>query len=150
MGTLTTTDTRTTTATADAGVLLGRLGLALIFILSGWSKIGGYEGTQAYMASAGVPGGLLPLVIAVELLGGLAILAGFQARWAALALAAFSIASGILFHANFADQMQFISFMKNVAIAGGFLVLAAQGPGRYSIDALLHRGGRHAPIATTA
>jgi putative oxidoreductase len=140
----------TNPTTNDIGILLGRFGLALIFVLSGWSKIAGYEGTQAYMASAGVPGGLLPLVIALELLGGLAVLVGFKARWAALGLALFSIASAILFHADFADQNQFIGFMKNIAIAGGFLVLAAQGAGRFSIDALLGHGTRTAAVATTA
>jgi putative oxidoreductase len=142
--------TQTTRTTInDTGILLGRFGLALIFILSGWSKIDSYEGTQAYMASAGVPGALLPLAIALELGGGLAVLAGFKARWAALALALFSLASAFLFHADFADQNQFIGFMKNVAIAGGFLVLAAQGAGRFSVDALLGRDTRGA-VATTA
>jgi putative oxidoreductase len=145
------TQTITTNSTTnDIGILLGRFGLALIFVLSGWSKIAGYEGTQAYMASAGVPGGLLPLVIGLELLGGLAVLVGFKARWAALGLALFSIASAILFHADFADQNQFIGFMKNIAIAGGFLVLAAQGAGRFSFDALLGRGTHTAAVATTA
>ena len=133
----------------DTGILLGRFGLALIFILSGWSKIGGYEGTQAYMASAGVPGSLLPLVIAVELLGGLALLAGVRTRWAALGLAVFTLASAILFHAKLGDQNQFIHFMKNVAMSGGFLVLAAQGAGRFSVDAWLGRDTRvAAPSAT--
>jgi putative oxidoreductase len=144
------TQTTRTTAINDTGILLGRFGLALIFILSGWSKIAGYEGTEAYMAAAGVPGALLPLVIALELAGGLAVLAGFKTRWAALALALFSLASAMLFHADFADQNQFIGFMKNVAIAGGFLVLAAQGAGRFSIDALLGRDTRGAAVATTA
>lgn len=116
--------------------LLGRIGLAAIFILAGWNKIGGYEGTAAYMESMGVPGILLPAVIALELLGGIAILVGLLTRWVAIALAGFSVMAGILFHFNFADQMQSILFMKNLAIAGGFLILAANGPGSYSIDAL--------------
>lgn len=73
--------------------LLGRVGLSLIFIISGWGKIAGYAATQGYMASEGVPGELLPLVIALELGGGLAILAGLFTRWAAFALAAFSLVS---------------------------------------------------------
>ena len=120
-------------------VLLGRFGLALIFVVSGWSKIGGYEATQGYMAAMGVPGGLLPLVIALELLGGAAILAGFLTRWAALGLAVFSVVAGVLFHGDIADQNQFISLMKNIAIAGGFLALYASGPGAISIDAWLAR-----------
>ena len=115
--------------------LLGRVGLSAIFIVSGLGKIAGYAGTQQYMASAGVPGGLLPLVIALEVGGGLAIVAGAGVRWVAPLLALFTIASAVLFHANFADQTQFIMFMKNIAIAGGFLLLAAQGAGAWSVDA---------------
>jgi len=119
--------------------LLGRAGLSLIFIISGWGKIVGYAGTQAYMEAMGVPGALLPLVIALELGGGLAILAGAFTRWIALALAAFSVAAALIFHADFADPMQAISFWKNVAIGGGFLLLAAYGPGTLSVDARLLR-----------
>lgn len=119
--------------------LFGRIGLSLIFIISGWGKIAGYAATQGYMESAGVPGALLPLVIALELGGGLALVAGFGTRWVALALAAFSVASAVLFHADFSDQMQAISFWKNVAIAGGFLLLAANGPGALSVDSRLRR-----------
>jgi putative oxidoreductase len=118
-------------------VLLGRFGLALIFILSGWSKIAGYAGTQQYMESMGVPGAVLPLVILLELGGGLAILTGLATRWVALALAGFTLVAAVLFHANLGDQNQFINFMKNVAIAGGFLVLATQGAGSFSFDNLL-------------
>lgn len=121
--------------------LLGRAGLSLIFLISGWDKIVGYAGTQQYMESVGVPGALLSLVIALELGGGLAILTGAFTRWAAIALALFSIASAALFHADFADPMQAINFWKNLAMAGGFLVLAANGPGRLSLDAW--RARRH-------
>jgi putative oxidoreductase len=119
--------------------LLGRAGLALIFIISGWGKIAGYAATQQYMEAMGVPGALLPLVIALELGGGLAILAGAFTRWIAIAIALFSIASAALFHADFADQMQAISFWKNLAMAGGFFVLAANGPGGLSFDAFRAR-----------
>lgn len=119
--------------------LLGRVSLSLIFIISGAGKIAGYAATQGYMEAMGVPGALLPLVIALELGGGLAIAAGVFARWIALALALFSIVAAVIFHANFADQMQAINFWKNVAMAGGFLLLAAQGPGSLSLDALLQR-----------
>jgi putative oxidoreductase len=114
--------------------LLGRIGLSLIFIISGWGKIAGYAATQQYMASAGLPGGLLPLVIALELGGGLAILTGAFTRWIALALAVFSIASAALFHADFSDVAQATNFWKNVAMAGGFLLLAAHGAGTLSLD----------------
>ncbi len=124
--------------------LLGRFGLAFIFIVSGLGKLGaGYAGTQQYMEAMGVPGALLPLVIFAELGGGLAIAAGFLTRWAALGLAVFSVASGVLFHYQPTDQMQMISFMKNLAIAGGFLVLAAHGAGALSVDGwLAKRAGK--------
>ena len=116
--------------------LLGRLGLALIFIISGWGKIAGYAATQQYMEAMGVPGALLPLVIALELGGGLAILAGAFTRWFATALAAFSLVSAAIFHGNLGDPAMAISFWKNVSMAGGFLVLAANGGGAFSLDAL--------------
>ena len=118
--------------------LLGRVGLSAIFLISGWGKIAGYAATQGYMESVGVSGALLPLVIALELGGGLALLAGVFTRWTAPALAGFSIVSALLFHAA-ADPMQQIMFWKNVAMAGGFLVLAANGPGALSLDARLPR-----------
>ncbi len=115
--------------------LAGRTGLSLIFIISGWSKIAGYAATQGYMEAMGVPGALLPLVIALELGGGLALVAGLYTRWVSIALALFSLAAGVLFHGNLGDQMQAILFWKNVAMAGGFLLLAANGPGALSLDA---------------
>jgi putative oxidoreductase len=115
--------------------LAGRAFLALIFLLSGLGKIGGYAGTQAYMDAAGVPGKLLPLVIALEVGGALAVLAGWQTRYAALALAGFSLLAAVLFHANLADQVQMIMFLKNIAIAGGLLLLAVHGAGPWSLDA---------------
>ncbi len=119
--------------------LAGRVLLAAIFLLSGISKITGYAGSQAYMESAGVPGILLPGAILLEVGGALAIIAGFQTRLAALALAGFSIAAALLFHLKFGDQVQFIMFMKNLAIAGGLLVLAARGAGAWSLDRRLAR-----------
>jgi putative oxidoreductase len=108
--------------------------LALIFILAGYGKITGYEGNLAYMASAGVPGFLLPAVIALEILGGIALIIGFQTRLAALGLAVFSVASAALFHADFADPVQFVMFFKNVAMAGGLLLLTVQPLGRWTLD----------------
>jgi putative oxidoreductase len=114
--------------------LVGRALLSLIFILAGYNKIGGFEGTQGYMEAAGVPGVLLPAVIALELVGGLLVLFGFFSRWVGLALAAFCVVSAALFHNNFGDQMQMNAFLKNLAMAGGFLLLFANGPGQYSIN----------------
>lgn len=112
----------------------GRTLMSLIFIVSGLGKITGYAGTQAYMESVGVPGMLLPAVIALEILGGLAVMLGWKTRIAAFLLAGFSIVSAVLFHANFGDQMQTIMFMKNLALAGGFLILVASGPGSWALD----------------
>jgi len=121
----------------DVAELLGRILIAAIFILSGYSKIGGYEGTQGYMQAMGVPGALLPLVIVTELGGGILVVLGLWTRLAALALAGFSVAAAALFHANFGDQIQMIMFMKNLAMAGGFLFLVAHGAGGLSLDAKL-------------
>jgi putative oxidoreductase len=123
-------------------VLVGRILLGLIFVLSGFAKLSGFEGTAGYIGSKGLP---LPqllaaLTIVVELGGGLALMAGFYTRQAVVALAGFSLLTAIVFH-NFwaapqAEQMmQQINFMKNLAIAGGMLVVAAFGPGRLSLDA---------------
>ena len=119
----------------------GRVLLALIFIMAGGQKITGYAGTQAYMEMMGVPGGLLPLVILTELGGGIALLIGWQARLTALALAGFSLLSGLLFHLipsfgmeGMAAQGEMISFMKNLSIAGGMLMITALGAGPYALD----------------
>lgn len=114
--------------------LLGRILLAHIFLLAGLNKITGYSGTQGYMEAMGVPGVLLPLVIVLEIGGALALIAGWQTRLAAYALALFSIVAALLFHNNLGDQIQMILFMKNWAIAGGLLVLAANGAGAFSLD----------------
>ncbi|GAB1407234.1 DoxX family protein [Thermomonas brevis] len=123
----------------QTATLIGRIGLSLLFIIAGWGKIAGYAGTQEYMQAMGVPGALLPLVIALELGGGLALLAGLGTRWLALAFAAFSVASGFLFHWDLADTNQTTSLLKNLAIAGGFLALYAAPASRYSLDALFAR-----------
>lgn len=119
--------------------LAGRILIALIFVIAGYDKIGGYEATQAYMAATGVPSGLLPLVILTELGGGLLIIFGLFTRYAAFALAGFSILSGILFHGDSADPMQQILLLKNVAMAGGFLFLVVHGAGPISLDRRLNR-----------
>ena len=112
----------------------GRVLLALLFLLAGGSKLGAYGATVAYMSSAGVPGALLPAVIATELGGALAIILGWKTRVVAAWLAAFSVLTALTFHNNFADQTQMIMFLKNLSIAGGFLLLVANGAGPLSID----------------
>jgi putative oxidoreductase len=113
---------------------VGRILISLIFVVSGFGKISSFAATQGYMDSVGVPGALLPLVIALEIIGGLAVMLGWHTRLAAFLLAGFSLLSGLLFHANFGDQMQMIMFMKNLALAGGFLMIVSLGAGPWSID----------------
>ncbi len=136
----------TNTATSSALALVGRVLLAFMFITAGFAKLGDLPGTMAYTASGGIPGFLGVLATALEILGGLAILVGWQTRWAALALAAFCVVAGYLYHFVPAQSLQGMeqfaqmsAFYKNVTIAGGFLVLAAFGPGAYSIDARQRR-----------
>jgi len=118
----------------NISTLIGRILLSSIFILAGINKIGGYEGTQGYMQAMGVPGSLLPLVILLEVGAGAALLIGWRARIMALMLTAFCLIAAIIFHSNFADQMQMILFMKNLAISGGLLFVFAFGPGAWSLD----------------
>lgn len=115
--------------------VVGRVLIATLFLLAGWGKISGYAATQAYMQHAGVPGSLLPLVILLELGGGIAIVVGLYTRPVALLLAGFSVIAGLLFHGGSADQMQQIMLLKDLGLAGGFLFLVANGAGRLSIDA---------------
>jgi putative oxidoreductase len=117
--------------------LAGRILLAVMFLLSGLGKLGAYSATAAYMTSAGVPGVLLPLVIITEVGGALAIVVGWKTRTVAVLLAGFCLLTAIAFHRNFADQNQMINFLKNLSIAGGFLLLVANGPGPLSIDGRL-------------
>jgi len=113
---------------------VGRVFIALIFVMSGLNKMGNYANTAGWMDAMGVPGGLLPVVIVLEVLGGLAIIIGWQTRIASFLLAGFCILSALLFHNNLGDQNEMIQFMKNVAMAGGFLFLTAHGAGKFSLD----------------
>ena len=117
--------------------LAARILLSVMFFMAGLSKIGAYAGTQGYMESQGVPGFLLPLVIAVEVIAPVLLVLGWQTRYAAIALAGFTAAAAFMFHLNFADQMQSIMFMKNIAITGGLLLLATHGAGELSLDSKL-------------
>jgi putative oxidoreductase len=121
--------------------LIGRSLMAIMFLLAGISKIGAFAGTSGYIASKGLPmpDVVAALTIAVEIGGALALIFGFCTRWAALVLAAFTLMAGLIFH-NYWDlpaaqqTMQQIMFMKNVAITGGLLTLAAWGAGAWSVD----------------
>jgi putative oxidoreductase len=120
---------------AAAAALLGRFLLAAIFLHEAYAKLTAYAMSQAYMKAFGVPGELLPLAIAVELGCGLLILAGYQTRIAALLLAGFCIATALVFHIKLGDRNQLLHFEKDLAIAGGFLVLFARGAGPWAMDA---------------
>ena len=125
----------------DAMAFSGRILLALIFLLSGIGKLRGFDGTVAYIGSAGLP---LPAVAAagaltLEIVASVALILGYRTRWAALALAAFSLLAAVLFHNWWAmppesHVIQQIFFLKDLAIAGGLLLLAAHGPGRWAIE----------------
>ena len=127
---------------SNSAELGGRVFLSALFLLSGLGKIGAYTATAGYMASQGVPGWLLPLVIVTEVGGGLAIVLGWQTRVAAFLLAGYTLLAAAIFHSNFADQMQLINFWKNVAVAGGFLLLVIHGAGPLSLDQRFGRATR--------
>ncbi len=128
----------------DAAVAVGRALMAYIFIVEGYGKIVGFSEVAAYMQSFGVAPFLLPLVIVTELAGGALILTGLLTRYAAIALAGFAILTAFFFHNKGGDPDQTVQFQKNLAIAGGFLVLAAYGPGAWSLDGWGARRGRSA------
>jgi len=113
---------------------LGRFLIGLLFVQAGLGKIFSYAGTADYMLAMGVPSILLPLVIITEAGGGLAVILGYHTRLAAFALAGFCVLTAVLFHADFSDTMQIIMFSKNMALAGGFLILVAHGAGAFSLD----------------
>lgn len=119
----------------NASMLIARLGLSLIFILAGISKLAAWHASASALAVHGIAPGLLPLVIIIELGGGLLVLCGLITRWAAALLCIYAIVGTIGLHANFADHTQWTNFMQHLAIAGGFLVLAVHGPGGLSLDA---------------
>lgn len=123
----------------NIALLAARILMPILFISAGWGKVTGYAGTQQYMEAMGVPGALLPLTILLELGGGLAVLFGLLTRTTVLFTAGFTILTAFLFHSNFADGVNQLMFMKNLTIAGGYLVLAVAGPGAFSIDRLLNK-----------
>lgn len=117
---------------APYAIFAGRVMLGSLFLLSGIDKAANYTATQGYMAASGVPGALLPLVIAFQFSVAAALIAGWHARLAAALLAGFSLTTAVVFHTDFADQIQTIMFLKNVAIAGGLLALAGAGAGAWA------------------
>ena len=116
--------------------LIARVLMAYIFLVAGWGKISAYSATVGYMESMGVPGVLLPLTILVEFGGGLALLFGFQARFAAFGLGLFSVITAFIFHDGAQDS---INFMKNFAMAGGLFFLMLHGAGKMSLDHLIEK-----------
>jgi putative oxidoreductase len=107
---------------------LGRFFISIIFVMAGLNKISGYEGAAGYIDTMGVLSGLLPLVVVLEVIGGLAIITGWKTRPVAIVLAGLSILSALIFHADFTDQNMMIMFMRNIAIVGGLLFLVTHGP----------------------
>jgi putative oxidoreductase len=130
--------------------LIGRVLIGLPFAMSGLGKLAAFGPTTGMIAAVGLPLPPLAFIVAValELGGGILLIAGYQVRPVALALAVFSVATGVAFHSNFADQNQMIHFLKNVMMAGGLLQIAAFGAGALSLDNRLSKGG--AVIANAA
>ncbi|WP_424630567.1 DoxX family protein [Bradyrhizobium sp. SYSU BS000235] len=123
----------------DAVMLIGRLLLAAIFLHEGAFLVANFGPTSAAMAKLGVPLFLFIPTIALQLIAGFAIAAGWHARWGALALGLFCLATAVLFHTNFASRNELLHFEKDFAIAGGMFVLMVHGPGGWSIDGLWPR-----------
>ena len=119
----------------DVVLLVARIFLVALFLISGIGMVGAPEGFAGYMGAIGMPAPLLVtwLVIALKVLGGIAIVVGFQTRYVAYAFALFCISTALIAHTNFADMNEFNNFFKNVAIAGGFLALSVSGPGALSL-----------------
>jgi len=118
--------------------LIGRIFISSIFLIAGVGKIFNYEGTIGYMESFGVPGYLLIPAIIIEILFPLLVIIGYKTKLAAIVLALFAALLAIIFHTDFSNQMELMSFLKNFAIAGGFLIIFIRGAGKYSIDQRLN------------
>ena len=114
--------------------ILGRLLLSTIFLINGIGKIFNYEGTIQYMEIFDVPGYLIIPAITVEILFPILLILGYYTKFSALVLSLFTLALAVIFHTDFSNQMQLMSFLKNIAIAGGFLIIFVYGPGKYSLD----------------
>ena len=114
--------------------LVARVFISLIFLLSGINKIGNYEGTVGWMESLGMPGIFLIPTIILEISAPILIMVGYKVKISAALLSVFCVATAIIFHSDFSDQMQFISFMKNIGLAGGFLFIVVNGAKDFSLD----------------
>ena len=114
--------------------LIGRIFISLVFLIAGFGKIFSYENTIDYMESFGVPGYLLIPAIIVEILFPLLVIIVYKTKFSALILALFSMLLALVFHTNFSNQMQLMSFLKNLALSGGFLIIFINGGGKFSID----------------
>ena len=114
--------------------LIGRIFISSIFLLSGYNKIFNYENTVVWMEGFGIPGFLLWPTIVLEIILPILIIIGYQTQISAILLAMFCIATAVIFHLDFADQMQTIAFLKNFALAGGFLFIAVHGPKEWSME----------------
>ena len=114
--------------------ILGRIFLSAIFLINGIGKIFNYEGTIQYMENFDVPSYLIIPAITVEILFPILLIIGYYTKFSALVLSLFTLVLAVIFHTDFSNQMQLMSFLKNIAIAGGFLIIFVYGPGKYSID----------------
>ena len=114
--------------------ILGRILLSAIFLINGIGKIFNYEGTIQYMENFDVSGYLIIPAITVEILFPILLIIGYYTKFSALVLSLFTLVLAVIFHTDFSNQMQLISFLKNIAIAGGFLIIFVYGPGKYSLD----------------
>lgn len=126
----------------NTSLLVARILLALLFIMAGFGKMANVEGFAGYMASGGVPGLLAWPAILFEILGGIALLVGYQTRIVALAIAAFCVATAFLYHFDPADQNQMTQMLKNLALAGGYLALSVTGAGAWSVDGRFGRAAK--------
>ena len=125
----------------DTIALIGRIFIAVLFLLSGLGKLAAPAATQAYISAMGLPMPVLAYFgsMAVELIGSVLLIVGFRVRAVAVGMAAFTLLTAVFFHRNFADQNQMIHFFKNIALVGGLLQVAAFGAGRFALDRLLGR-----------
>ena len=119
--------------------LVGRVFISLVFLLSGINKIGNYEGSLGWMESFGTPGIFLIPAIILEVVAPMLIIIGYKVKIAAALLSVFCIVTALIFHTDFSNQMQFVSFMKNIALAGGFLFLVINGTKDFSLERKLSK-----------
>ena len=114
--------------------LIGRILISTLFIISAYNKVLSIDGTMSWMEGFGVPGFLLYAVIVIEIILPLFVIVGYKAKIAAALLAIFCVATAFIFHLDFSDPMQKVSFFKNIGLAGGFLFIVANGTKDWSVD----------------